>query len=237
VNHKHIIGVVAASLLAASVQAQKLYKVVDENGRVSYQDTLPDADSSTIQERHVDTNSNRLSTTAPRTPPAGEIEKALAAEDDEPSDSGLSGDSLSDGNPRQFRPPPPRGGDADALEDEDQISPPPGREDIVRIEENDDLVDDALEVLPDQSDPLEDPDGTAGNENTTETQSRPGRRGSSDSAIAESEIKILKGSESATKRPNSRGRRPAPKKQPAERLSTEELAEIARSLEEKSTSE
>jgi len=238
VNHKLIIGVLAASLLAASAQAQKLYKVVDENGRVSYQDTLPDADSSTIQERHVDSNNNRLSTTAPRTPPAAEIEDALAEGEAAQSGSGPSGDSLSEGTPRQFRPPPPRSGNADAVEDQGQIPPPPaGRGDIVRIEENDDAASERLEILPSQTDAPEDPDGSADDENNTAKPSQPGRRGSADTAIAESEIKILKEREPANKRPNSRGRRPAPDKKPAARLSTEELAEIARSLENKSTSE
>lgn len=59
----------AALLVTVSVQGAKVYKWVDEDGRVTYRDQPPPAESGgKVQEKELDTNSNVIEYEAPPEP-------------------------------------------------------------------------------------------------------------------------------------------------------------------------
>lgn len=60
-----VTAVALAILCTAPAHAQKLYKVVDENGNVSYQDTPPAADTDKVEKKYASRKGMHLRKTAP----------------------------------------------------------------------------------------------------------------------------------------------------------------------------
>lgn len=204
-------------------EAQKLYKVVDENGRVSYQDIPPQTDSGSVEERHVNTSTNKLSLTPSRNKAASKAETARNDDSDASDSDELAADDTNiDANEEAAQRPDlasqqtrdPVTGDPDRTADGDQSA----------------SVSD-----PDQQRPV-DPDGEPPVSPSIAAEGQQTADGS------EPQIKILEADQSQSSaatndRPNSRGRRPAPKPvdtdEQSKPLTTEELTDIARSLRNK----
>lgn len=58
-KHSVMLLLLAAALAAAPTQAQKLYKWVGPDGKVSYQDRPPAADAGTVQEKNLSSSRSR----------------------------------------------------------------------------------------------------------------------------------------------------------------------------------
>jgi len=79
----------AALLATVSAQGAKVYKWVDEDGRVTYRDRPPPAESGgEVQEKNLDTNSNVIQYEAPPEPPTDDSKQKGTDGGPPPEESG-----------------------------------------------------------------------------------------------------------------------------------------------------
>lgn len=241
VKLKLLLGATSLLLATSTVDAQKMYKVVDENGRVSYQDKPPETDDASVEERHISGTNSRLSLIPPSAPvaqkqpvsptEAGAVDAADGQGDAEVARPAVAAQPPSEAARQQLentlKQIPAQPGTPTAASDASQ-----SQEQAVQTETDADYQDGDQTAAVPESRPA-DPDGQPGAVS----------RASEKRNAANAEIKILGSGDAQevgqrqnakSKSGNSRGRRPAAAKQqaPEKRLTTDELAEIARSLEQ-----
>lgn len=236
---KLLLGATGLLLATSTVDAQKMYKVVGEDGRVSYQDKPPETDEASVEERHISGNNSRLSLTPPKAPVGQKPPVAAGAGGAEVNAEGNS-PTVAVQPPTQaarqqlentLKQIPGQSGTPAAATDAPQPQEQSVQTEVDAGSEDGDQTAAAPETRP------ADPDGQPGAISRASA-----KRNAPQQDAGNAEITIL-GSEDANKanqrlnaksKRNSRGRRPAPEKQQAEekRLTTDELEEIARSLEQ-----
>ncbi len=236
VDFKFVLCAITLLLVTGTVDAQKMYKVVGDDGSVSYQDKPPETDGASVEERHINSNNSSLSLSPPKAPqtptpaaaqPPGTLAKPVVL-GEQPSAAQNPPPSANQNTPQ---PAPPEQGQAGAPAPAqgEELGLPAQLTNRVQVETRNRKETEIPQTPPADPDGQPSPQNRAKAErNATDNEQKP--------AITILQSEDTDGTpqrlNAGAKSRNSRGRRPAPAKEQAreKRLTTEELAEIARSL-------